>query len=325
MAICPASCRRTPGGTDGKPPLERCLEGLNRIPELAALRARDKEEPSAGRSSLQGLEVAFTLDDMVRSEGATSDVETDDLCERENSRENFDKLLAALKQNAMPPTVDFAVGQGMDPKFAADWVAAGNLLGSMTFSRKKPNKTGSDEFIADLARNDQVLSPFWKSDSKTVKYFRYPKLKLSLESSDRAKIDRYLADNGYVLAPATIDAHDEKFSWVYCAALERSDSTCINLIKAYFQSLLLDTTAKARESARQIAGREVKHILVFKANQFTCDHLGEILGWYKGLGVKFIPLAEAMADPFYKMVDEEGRPAGIKVIRKVKTAQQGEK
>jgi hypothetical protein len=314
------ACKQTARGGNPKPPVARCMEDLDNIPELAALRARDKGKPeeTASGHPLEGLELALTINDQVRASGDPNDV--DNWCEHEDSRENFDRLVAALREHQMPPTVDFAIGQNLDPQLAKAWVASGNLLGSMTYSRLKPNKTSAEEFINDLARNDQTLAAYWPS-AKVPKYFRYPKFKISLASQDHAKIEKYLSDSGYTVVPATIDAHDEKFSWIYCAAAARNDAACSNLVKAYFKSLLLDTTLKARESARQIAGREVKHILVFRANQFTCDNLAELLAWYKSLGARFIPLSDALADPFYKTVDEDGLPAGLKVFRKVKTSQ----
>jgi len=315
------ACKQTAKGGNPKPPVARCMEDLDNIPELAALRARDKGKPgeTASGHPLEGLELALTINDQVRPSGDPDDV--DNWCEHEDSRENFDRLVAALREHQMPPTVDFAIGQNLDPKLAAAWVASGNLLGSMTYSRMKPNKASAEEFIKDLARNDQALAAYWQTATRSPKYFRYPKFKISLASPDHAKIEKYLSDSGYTVVPATIDAHDEKFSWIYCAASARNDAACSNLVKAYFKSLLLDTTLKARESARQIAGREVKHVLVFRANQFTCDNLAELLAWYKSLGARFIPLSEALADPFYKAVDEDGLSAGLKVFRKVKTSQ----
>ena len=320
LLVALPACKQTQKGGNSRPPVARCMEDLDNIPELAALKARDKERPEDAQGKpLEGLEIALTINDQVRSSGDPDDL--DNWCEHEDSRENFDRLVAALKQHQMPPTVDFAIGQNLDPQLAQAWVAGGNLLGSMTYSRKKPNKTGVDEFVNDLARNDQTLAAYWKPDAKSPKYFRFPKFKVSMAPQDQARIEKYLSDNGYTVVPATVDAHDEKFSWIYCAATARGDAACSNLVKAYFRSLLLDTTLKARESARQIAGREVKHVLVFRANQFTCDNLAELLAWYKSLGARFIPLADALADPFYKMVDEEGMSAGLKVFRKVKTSQ----
>jgi hypothetical protein len=321
LTISATACKRAPKGGDGKPPVARCMEDLNNIPELAALKTRDKDQPEEGSAGkpLDGLEIALTLNDQVRSTGDPNDV--DNWCEREDSRENFDRLVATLKQQQMPPTVDFAVGQVLDPQLAQAWVASGNLLGGLTYSRKKPNKSTADEFINDIARNEQTISPFRQNLPGQPKYFRFPRMKVSLDTEARTKIDRYLRDNGYTIAPATIDAHDETFNWIYCSAMSRKDEDCVNLLRVYFKSLLLDTTLKARESARQLAGHDVKHIFVVKADQLTCDFLGEIIAWYKTMGVRFITLDEALRDPFYKMVDGEGKPVAQGLIRKIKHEQ----
>jgi hypothetical protein len=321
LTISATACKRAPKGGDGKPPVARCMEDLNNIPELAALKTRDKNQPeetSSGRP-LDGLEIALTLNDQVHSTGDPNDV--DNWCEREDSRENFDKLVATLKQHQMPPTVDFAIGQGLDLQLAQAWVASGNRLGVLTYSHKKPNKSTADEFIDDIARNEQTVSPFKQAGQGQPKYFRFPRMKVSLDAEARTKIDRYLRDNGYTVAPATIDAHDETFNWIYCSATSRKDEDCVNLLKVYFRSLLLDTTLKARESARQLAGHDVKHVLVVKADQFTCDFLGEMIAWYKTMGVRFIALDEALRDPFYKMVDGEGNPVAQGLTRKIKHEQ----
>lgn len=321
LTISATACKRAPNGGDPKPLVARCMEDLNNIPELAALKTRDKEKPEEGPSGkpLNGLEIALTLNDQVRSTGDPNDV--DNWCEREDSRENFDRLLAALKQQQMPPTVDFAIGQALDPQLAQAWVASGNLLGGLTYSRKKPNKSTADEFIDDIARNEQTISPFRLNRPGQPKYFRFPRMKLSLDLEARAKIDQYLRDNGYTVVPATIDAHDDTFNGIYCSAMSRKDDACVNLLKVYFKSLLLDTTLKARQSARELAGHDVKHILVVKADQFTCDFLDDLIAWYKTLGVRFIALNEALGDSFYKMVDGEGKPVALGLTRAIKHAQ----
>jgi hypothetical protein len=56
---------------------------------------------------------------------------------------------------------------------------------------------------------------------------------------------------------------------------------------------------KARAAAKNMAGHEIKHVLMLRANQMTCDMLSEILSWYKALGAQFVTLDEALDDPFY--------------------------
>jgi hypothetical protein len=131
----------------------------------------------------------------------------------------------------------------------------------------------------------------------------------------------YLKKHNYLEVSATIDAQDNRFSQLSCAAAARADQTCVNLIKANFTTLLLDKTLKARRAAKKMADREVKHILIVGATQFTCDNLSEILAWYRSLGARFITLEEALRDPFHTTPDEKGRLAGRTVIGKVKRQQ----
>lgn len=320
LTISATGCQQVGKGGNGNPPVARCMEDLNSIPELAALKRRENE-PTEDRNSkpLDGLEIALTINDMIRGEGDPDDV--DNWCEHENTRENFDKLLGALKQHQLPPTVAFVVGQTLDPQLARDWVASGNQLGSLTYSLRKPNRSTADQFIDDIARNEQTIGSYQPATPAQPRYFRFPRLKVSLDGETRATISNYLRDNHYTVALATIEARDAQFNRIYCSALSRNDASCVHLVKAYFKSLLLETSLQARESARQLSGREVKHILVVKADQFTCDHLAETIAWYKSLGARFIPLEEALRDPFYSMIDEQGKPVASGFSRALRRAQ----
>lgn len=319
LTVIATGCQQGGKNGNGKPTVARCMEELNSIPELAALKRREEPVESSAGKPLDGLEIALTINDMIRGEGDPDDV--DNLCEHENSRENFDKLVGALREHQLPPTVAFVVGQTLDPQIARDWVASGNQLGSLTYSLVRPNRSTADEFITDIARNDQTIGPYQPTAPARRRYFRFPRLKVSLDAHARATINDYLRDNHYMVAMATIEARDAQFNRIYCSAVSRNDASCIQLVKAYFRSLLLDTSLQARESARQLSGRDVKHILVVKADQFTCDSLAETLGWYKSLGARFISLEEALRDPFYSMIDEQGKPVASGFSRALRHAQ----
>lgn len=309
------------GSGAGKPTLSKCLSDLNTIPMLAGvLKSRSKEEEEAGTRPFEGMEVALTFSGMIQSKG-DPEAELDSWCEAENSHENFTKLITALKQNQMPPTVSFVSGRFMDIALLGEWLKNGNLVGNMTFSRRKARKKTAQEFIADIEKNEESLAPLWKKSQPDQKYFRYPRLKISRDRNEREQVDKYLAENKYLTAFATIKGNSRQFSEIYCSANARGDQQCASLIKAHFKTLLLDTTLKAREAARRRAGGEIKHILLIEANQFICDNLADILAWYKNLGVKFIPLKSALADPFYSMTDDKGRSIARAIIRNTKRAQ----
>ncbi|HKP86560.1 MAG TPA: polysaccharide deacetylase family protein [Blastocatellia bacterium] len=292
-------CSATRNANQSRPQMSKCKEALSVIPEVAALlKARGKQNEETDTKPLAGMEIVLTINRMVRTK-VDPDANADDLCFTENTRENFDKLVTALKQNNMPPTVDFIVGQTLDADLQEEWLRNSNLIGNMTFSRFKPIKGTAQEFIDNIARNDQALDPLWKKYPPKQKYFRYPGLRLDADAQKLSQIKAYLKQKGYVEVPATIDARDSLFAQSYCGALARGDQDCANFIKANFKSVLLDKSIKARAAARDVAGREIKHILMIRANQLTCDMLGEILAWYKALGARFITLDEALSDPFY--------------------------
>lgn len=284
-----------------KPEMARCQEDLSTIPEVAgSLRGRTKQ--SADEGALNGMEIALTLDWMVRSK-ADPERDLDDWCYTQNSRDNFEKLITALKQNSLPPTVDFLAGESLDQQLQEEWLRSGNLIGNMTYAGLSVKKRSAQEFISALDKNEQALAPLWGKFERKQKYFRYPALKLGLDEQRQREVRAYLKQNGYLEVPATINSRDDYFSQPYCAALARGDVVCANFISATFKSLLLDNTTKARAAARKIAGRDVKQIWAIGASQLTCDLLSELLRWYKAMGVRFIPLDEALRDPFYAAED----------------------
>ena len=308
---------------NGGQPMTGCTHDLSTITELREImKARGKSEPEAERP-LEGLQIALTINGMVRGNAGQSD-EEDYWCREENSVENFHNLIASLKANDIPSTVDFLAGQWIDPALQEEWLKAGNQLGSFTFKRQKAHSFSPAEFIEDLTRSEQILLPLIKKAGQRRKYFRYPRLKTSLDAGHRAAITEYLDKNGYVEVPATIDALDWKFSELFCKARSRGDQNCANLIKSYFNPLLFDSASRARALAKALTGRDVKHIMMFEATQFTCDNLDEILKFCKRMGVRFITLDEALADPFYQRRTPGGDSEAVDVLRRVQLRQAGE-
>src|SRR6185503_18173750 len=109
-----AGCSTSESTHATKPEMTRCQEAINTIPEVeaASIKARSKRQEDA-EGSIQGMEIALTINLMVRSQ-IEPDRNQDDLCYTENTPENFHKLVNALKENEIPPTVDFLAGQSLD-------------------------------------------------------------------------------------------------------------------------------------------------------------------------------------------------------------------
>jgi hypothetical protein len=300
-----AGCSSSKNAQAAKPEMTRCQDELNAIPEVSSIKGSSKS-PDDEIGALSGMEISLTINRMFRST-SDPDRDQDDWCYTENTHENVEKLLNAIRSNGLPPTVNFLAGESIDLVIQEEWLRSGNLIGSMTYKGRSSKRGDTEEFIETLSRNEQEFAPLWSKFNRKQKYFRYPSLKLGVDARRPREIAVYLKENGFVEVPATIDARADYFSQPYCSALARGDKVCANFIGATFKSVLLDKSQKARDAARRIAGREVKHILLIQANQLTSDMLDEMLRWYKAMGVRFISIDEALKDPFYATEDVTSR------------------
>src|SRR5687767_1317374 len=133
-AVLCAGCSTSESAHAAKPEMMRCQGEMNTIPEVAAasIKTRSKR-PDDAEDSIEGMEIALTINRMVRTR-IEPDRDQDDWCYTENTAENFHKLVNALKENGIPPTVDFIAGASMDQPLQEDWLRSGNLIGSLTYT-----------------------------------------------------------------------------------------------------------------------------------------------------------------------------------------------
>jgi len=302
----------------------RCLTEVESIPEMTSLvRSRNHDAFPSTERPIEGLEMALTINGMIRG---SSDPELDEdyICNNESRRENFDKIINALKETNLPPTVAFVSGRHFDPVLGQEWIRSGQLIGSLTFSRSKATQRSPQEYIADISRNEDLLSNIWTLTPGSKKYFRYPRLKASQNIEASKTIQDYLQGRNFITVPATIDGRESKFTEFYCAAVMKGDRACIATIKMNYLELLKDTSSRARKIARDVSGSNCRHIMMIEANQFSCDNLLEIINWLKNQGVRFIPLEEALRDPFYSRKTEGGEAAYQYLYRRISSEQRGE-
>jgi len=320
-----ANCAR-PDKTRATSSMEKCIAEFKAIPEIdAILGLRDTgQSPDPDPQPFKGMEIAVTLNGAIMPT-ADPEADADDVCYKQNNTDNFRRLLTALNESGMPATVDFVNGRFFDPGLAEQWVAAGNLLGNLTYDNRRAGQLGVDEFVSDIAKADERLAQLLQKQARPVKYFRYPAHRVPRDRSSRELIDQYLGSAGYTTVPYTIESKDDKLADIYCKALDEADKSCASLVKVNYYSVLMDTTLRARAAARELTGRDASQILVLYCNQFTCDTLAETLAWYRRLGARFISLDQALRDPLYKSTTGDGEPMGITVANMVKNEQRGQR
>src|SRR5215467_1910621 len=92
---CLSDCRRFDRSDPPSPEMAECLARFKSIPELAHFgkpAIRSPEAPATDEKSLEGMEVALTLNGTISSH-MDPQADEDDVCYAENTAENFHKLL----------------------------------------------------------------------------------------------------------------------------------------------------------------------------------------------------------------------------------------
>lgn len=247
-------------------------------------------------ASVFAKEVAITIDDFpLRC--CVGDIEK---LKKEN-----DKFLETLKDFDVP-IVAFVNEFGLYNKhkdmmieMLDDYVKNGHEIGNHTYSHKIINNVGFEIFKKDFERGEKISSEIMKDHGLRLKYFRHPGLGNGRNITQRGKLNDYLKEREYIVAPVTIDTMDWKFNRDYRTAKMKNNTKMMEKIVADY----LDYIGKTIKFSESVTGclfnREIKHVLLMHAIQINIDHLPEVLQKIKDSGYTFITLDEALKDDVY--------------------------
>ena len=166
---------------------------------------------------------------------------------------------------------------------------AGFTIGNHTYSHMALNSGNLDKYIENVAHADHILTPLLSSP----KYFRFPYLAEG-RGEIKTRIHQYLTDNGYVVAPVTIDSKDFKFNEQLYHIAYRARPAALPAMKKRYLDYIWHETLRAENRAK---GKPVKQILLIHANLLNSHFLGDIITMYKQNGYRFITLTEALSNP----------------------------
>ena len=163
-----------------------------------------------------GREVAITIDDLPRG----GDGGTDAALTLRMTR----KLLEPFRRERIPVTG--FVHECLRPEVLQDalklWKAAGADLGNHTCSHSDLNSTPLEAYKADILKGEKVTT---KILGRRPRYFRHPFLHAGKEAETKRSITSFLNDQGYTIAPVTLDNSDYMFAAVYAKAQQRNDTS----------------------------------------------------------------------------------------------------
>ena len=245
-----------------------------------------------------GREVAITIDDLPR--GGDRDTERS----LEAVRAMTEKLLRPFAEQRIPVTGFVNEGRAVDfgPEGLREvleiWLDAGADLGNHSHSHLNVNNVGLAEFTADIARGEPIVRAALEARGRTLRYFRHPFLFTGPTADIKAGLQAFLDQQGYVVAPVTLDNADYMFAALYTAPeyRERVRQTYV----PYMESVV----ASFEAASIALAGREFPQILLIHANELNADLLPELLAMFRRRGYAFVTLEKALADDVYRLPDD---------------------
>lgn len=233
----------------------------------------------------------------------------------ELTREEMSALFVEGFQRApIPGPVGFVLGTLLDStehqKIVQDWSAAGAHIGNHTFSHIDLHEvlvsTYQEEIIQTQTLIDQIVG------TTTPTYFRHTYLHEGDTLDKLQTFNTWLDTSGYRAVPPTVNFLDYLFEDAYRRCLSRSDSTSITQLEGLFLKGATDHLKQAIEFADQLVGRKVPHIALLHMTPFSARMFRELILAYKGLGVEFVSVEDALEDDIYKepieLIDLDGMP-----------------
>lgn len=186
------------------------------------------------------------------------------------------------------------------------WVDDGYPLGNHTYSHKSLSNMKVEEFQSDVIKGAKVSKKIMADANMHYCYFRYPYLHTGTIKAMRSMFELFLKNEGYIIAPVTIDTDDWKFN----QQLLKNPQDKERIISRY----LSHTKTKMffyEVASEKIFGRNIRHIWLLHVNLINSYAMEDLLKIVDGFGYKFVTLDSALEDKAYHDPDIYYEPFGV--------------
>jgi peptidoglycan/xylan/chitin deacetylase (PgdA/CDA1 family) len=184
------------------------------------------------------------------------------------------------------------------------WLDAGLELGNHSYSHRDLNTMPLDQFQADVLRGEAITRPLMTAKGRRLRYFRHPFLHVGSDLPTRRAFERFLSRHGYTVAPVTVDNDDFVYAASYAGALRNGDSASATRVADDYLRYMNEVFSFFEEVSLKTIGREIPQVLLLHANALNADRFGALAGALVRRGYRFVPLAEALEDPAYRLPDD---------------------
>ncbi|MEJ7861203.1 MAG: polysaccharide deacetylase family protein [Pyrinomonadaceae bacterium] len=191
------------------------------------------------------------------------------------------------------------------------WTRANLELGNHTFSHRSLNNIELKDYENDILRDEIITKKLMRTKGKTPRFFRHPYLHTGLNLEVKDGLNKFLFENGYSIAPVTIDNADWIFARAYDNAFDKKDKNLMKRIGAAYVPYLEGKMDYWERQSLKLFNREIKQILLLHANFINSDYFDDIAKMLKKRDYQFVTLEEALKDESYKLPDTFNKRAGI--------------
>ncbi len=229
------------------------------------------------------------------------------------------KLLKHIRKGKVP-AIGFVNERKLFPNGKRDerqinllkmWLNNGLELGNHTYSHKSLHNISLEEYQADILKGEIITRQLLGRKGLKMRYFRHPFLNTGLSLEIKKRLDRFLLEHNYTIAPVSIDNSDWAFARAYDIAIKKKDRKLKRKIgKAYVPYLEAKMDYWERQSGK-LFEREIKQILLLHANSINADYFDDVVKMLKKRGYQFITLEDALKDKAYELPDTFIKRSGI--------------
>jgi peptidoglycan/xylan/chitin deacetylase (PgdA/CDA1 family) len=231
-------------------------------------------------------------------------------CEPALAREVTRKILDALER-ADAPAAGFAnASRGCGVSFAElrdpvleTWLDAGHELGNHTWSHPDLVRIPLLSYLEDVRMGAAPIDSLLRIRGRRLVWFRHPFLHAGDTPAKKQGLASYLEQNGWRVAPVTVDNQEWVYAYVYHRALERGDSALAERVADAYLDHIDESFAYFEERSREVLGREIPQVLLLHANRLNAELLGDLLARLRSREYRFVDLEEALGDPAYAVAD----------------------
>jgi peptidoglycan/xylan/chitin deacetylase (PgdA/CDA1 family) len=231
-------------------------------------------------------------------------------------------ILATLKAAKVPPTYGFINAKSADSpetkEFLRLWREAGHPLANHAYSHMDFDTNTVADYTADIAANEEALRALMGGGD--WHWFRYPYLREGNTIEKRKAARAFLIDQGYRVAQVTLDFWDWAYNTPYARCAERKDAQGLAWLRESYVSEAAKSLAWGREQARQLYGREIRHVLLLHVGAFQVEMLPKLMALLDQEGFEVVTLEEAQKDAIYADDPNLAFDGGATFLHQVATA-----